>query len=96
MASSAILIIHARVSFSKSIKITRVRRTSAIFEVFQNPRVLVLSKFHERPSYYVIIIYIKMLETIVVLTYVYSKPSSTDKVFLLCYYNITLYNAITA
>jgi hypothetical protein len=34
-----------------------------------------------------------MLETIVVLTYVYSKPSSTDKVFLLCYYNITLYNA---
>jgi hypothetical protein len=38
----------------------------------KNSRVLVLFKFYEKPSYYVLIIYIKMFETIVVLTYVYS------------------------
>jgi hypothetical protein len=55
--------------------------------------VLVLSKFHKKPSDYVLIgliIYIKMFETTIVLTYNHSELS-TDKVFLLCY--ITLYNA---
>jgi hypothetical protein len=52
--------------------------------------VLVLSKFHETPSYYVLIIYIKMFEKIVGWTYVYNELS-TDKVFLLCY--VTLYIA---
>jgi hypothetical protein len=40
-----------------------------------------LSKFHEKPCYYLLIIYIKIFETIVVLTYVYSE-NSTGKVFL--------------
>ena len=35
MVSSAIRIKHARVSFSKSIKIARIRRTSRLFEVFE-------------------------------------------------------------
>ena len=37
---------------------------------------LVLSKFHEKPSNYILILYIKMFETIVVLTYVSSEPST--------------------
>jgi hypothetical protein len=40
-----------------------------------------LSKFHKKPCYYLSIIYIKMFEAIVVLTYGYSEPS-TGKVFL--------------
>ena len=47
----------------------------------------VLSKFHNKPYYCVLIIYLKMFETIVVLTYVRIERT----VFLLCY--ITLYNA---
>jgi hypothetical protein len=53
----------------------------------KNSQVLVLSKFHEKSSYYGLIIYIKMFETIVLLTYVYSEPS-TDKVFLALLYHI--------
>ena len=44
----------------------------------KNSRVHVLFKFHEKPSYYVLKIYIRMFETIAVLTYVYSE-SFTDK-----------------
>ena len=78
MVSSAIWIKHARVSFSKSIKIAQTR-------------VLVLSKFHEKPSYYVLIIYIKMFETIVVLAYVDTANRPLTKFSWLCY--VTLYNA---
>jgi hypothetical protein len=78
MVSSAIWIKHARVSFSKSIKIAQTR-------------VLVLSKFHEKPSYYVLIIYIKMFETLVVLAYVDTANRPLTKFSWLCY--VTLYNA---
>jgi hypothetical protein len=45
-------------------------------------------QLHEKPCYYLlIIIYIKMFETIVVLTYVYSEHS-TDKDFLALLYHI--------
>jgi hypothetical protein len=83
MVSSAIWIKHARVSCSKRIKITSPK-DECYLRSLKNRRVLVLSKFHEKSSYNVLIIYIKMFETIVVLTYVHSEPS-TDKVFLLCY-----------
>ena len=50
MVSSAIWKKHARASFSKTIKIARVRRTSACF-----------LKLHEKPYYYLLIIYMKKL-----------------------------------
>jgi hypothetical protein len=41
-----------------------------LFEVFEKLTSACLSKFHEKPCYYLLIIYIKIFETIVVLTYV--------------------------
>jgi hypothetical protein len=35
-----------------------------LFEVFEKLTSACLSKFHERPCYYLLIIYIKMIETI--------------------------------
>jgi hypothetical protein len=61
-----------------------------LFKPFEKLVSACFIQFNEKPSYYLLIIYIKMFETIVVLTYVYSEPS-TDKVYLLC--DITLYNA---
>jgi hypothetical protein len=59
--------------FFKDLKIARV-----LFEVFEKLRSAYLSKFHEKPwYYYLLIIYIKIFDTIVV----YSEPS-TGKVFL--------------
>ena len=58
MVSSAIWIKHARVSFSKSIK-KHESEGRVLFESLKNSRALVLFKFHEKPSYYVLIIYIK-------------------------------------
>jgi hypothetical protein len=59
-------------------------------EFFKDLKSACLSKFHEKPCYYLSIIYIKMFETIVVLTYVYSEHF-TGHVFLALF--ITLYNA---
>jgi hypothetical protein len=42
-----------------------------LFEVFEKLTSACLSKFHEKPCYYLLIIYIKMFETIVVLTYAF-------------------------
>ena len=58
MVSSAIWEKHALVSFSKTYKIARVRRTSAICAFLKNSWVHVFPKFHEKPYYYLIIIYI--------------------------------------
>ena len=60
-----------------------------LFEVFKKLTSACLSKFHEKPCYYLLIIYIKMFKTIVVLTYVrvYSEHS-TGKVFLALLYHI--------
>ena len=79
MVSSAIWIKHARVSFSKSIKIAQSEKDECYLRSLKNSRVLVLSKFHEKPSYYVLIIYIKMFETIVVLAYVNTANRSSTK-----------------
>ena len=51
----------------------------------------VISTFHEKPCYYLLIIYIKMFETIVVLTYAFIANIPLAKFSWLCY--ITLYNA---
>ena len=50
-----------------------------------------LSKFYEKPCYYLLIIYIKMFETIVVLTYAFIANIPLAKFSWLCY--IILYNA---
>jgi hypothetical protein len=52
---------HARVSFSKIIG----RVLFEVFEKFTSACLVVLSKFHEKLSYYVLIIYIKTFKTIV-------------------------------
>jgi hypothetical protein len=62
-----------------------------IFEVFEKLTSACLSKFHEKPCYYLLIIYIKMFETIVVLTYAFIANIPLAKFSWLCY--ITLYNA---
>ena len=58
MVLSAIWEKHAQVSFSKTYKIAQVRRTSAICAFLKNSRVCVFPKFHKKPYYYLIIIYI--------------------------------------
>ena len=63
-----------------------------IVEVFEKLTSACLSKFHEKLCYYLLVIYIKMFETIVVLTYVYSEPHPLAKFSWLCY--ITLYNTL--
>ena len=62
MVSSAIWEknMHWRVSFSETIKIARVRRTSAIWSLWKLTSVC-FSKFHEKPYYYLLIIYLKKL-----------------------------------
>jgi hypothetical protein len=52
-----------------------------LFEVFEKLTSACLSKFYEKPCYYLLIIYINMFETIVVLTYIRSEHS-TGKIFL--------------
>ena len=56
MVSSAIWEKHAQVSFSKTYKIARVRRTNLC--VFEKLMSACFPKFHEKPYYYLIIIYI--------------------------------------
>ena len=64
-----------------------------LFEVFEKLTSACLSKFHEKPCYFLLIIYIKMFETIVlvVLTYAFIANIPLAKFSWLCY--ITLYNA---
>jgi hypothetical protein len=53
----------------------------------KNSRVVVLSKFHEKPSYYVLIIYEKMFETIVVLiTFTANRPLIKFSCFVILHY----------
>jgi hypothetical protein len=61
-----------------------------LFEVFEKLTSACLSKFHEKPCYYLLIIYIKMFETIVVLTYAFiaNIPLPTGKVFMALLYHI--------
>ncbi len=54
MVSSAIWKKHARVSFSKKIEIARVK-----FEVFEKLTSVCFFKLHEKPYYYLLIIYTK-------------------------------------
>ena len=68
MVSRPFWIKHVRVCFLQSIK-KQESEGSVVFEVFEKLTSACLSKFHEKQSYYVLIIYIKMFETIVVLTY---------------------------
>jgi hypothetical protein len=56
MVSSAIWKKHARVSFSKTIKIARVRRTCAISSLWKTHEFMFL-KLHEKPYDYLLIIY---------------------------------------
>ena len=62
MVSSAIWKKHARVSFSKMIEIARESEGRVQFEVFQKFTSVCFFKLHEKPYYYLLIIYMKNLE----------------------------------
>jgi hypothetical protein len=62
------------------------------FEVFEKLTRGCLSIFHEKPCYYLLIIYIKMFETIVFLTYAFIANIPLAKFSWLCY--ITFYNIV--
>ena len=74
--------------FLKDLKIARVRGGRVLFEVFEKLTSACLSKFHEKPCYYLLIIYIKVFETIAVLTSRVYSEYSTGKVFLALLYHI--------
>ena len=60
MVSSAIWKKHARVSFSKTIKIARAEGRVQ-FEVFEKLTSVCFFKLHEKPYYYLLIIYMKKI-----------------------------------
>ena len=60
---------HVRVSFSKTIKIARVRRTSATWGLWKLTSAC-FSKLHEKPCYYLVIIYMTKLCRIEAYVYV--------------------------
>ena len=59
MVSSAIWRKHARVSFSKTIEIARESEGRVQFEVFEKLTSVCFFKLHEKPYYYLLIIYMK-------------------------------------